>query len=89
MSVLREFYNGNINPGDTLLSTKYAEKQNEIVQHEDNIRDKLGKSEETWTLLFDLSLATAALNAIASEENFICGFEIGARLINEITGVQL
>lgn len=88
MSILKEFYNGNLTPYDTIASKEYADKQQEIVRFEGIIREKLGKSEETWKLLFDLSLATAGLNAITAEENFIYGFELGARFMVEILGAQ-
>lgn len=87
MSILKEFYHGNITPYDRLMSKKLMGKQQEVVLYEEKIREKLGNYKDTAKLLFDFSKTTAEINAITAEENFIYGFEIGIRFMIEALGV--
>ena len=87
MSILKDFYNGNLIPCDEPMSRKYNAKLKEVADFEDRIKRKLKDQKKASKLMFDFSLCTAGLNSITAEENYMNGFETGVRLMVEILGV--
>lgn len=84
MSLLEEFYHGNMTPSEFVLSDEYMERSHKVCETEDRIKERLEGQEDAWQLLWDYSLATAGLVSLSAEENFIFGFELGAELMLEI-----
>lgn len=84
MSLLNEFYHGNMIPSEFVLSDEYMERSHKLVEYENRIKELLQGQEDAWQLLWDYSLATAGLVSLSAEENFVFGFELGAELMLEI-----
>lgn len=84
MSLLNEFYHGNMIPSEFVLSDEYMERSHKLVEYENRIKERLEGQEDAWQLLWDYSLATAGLVSLSAEENFVFGFELGAELMLEI-----
>lgn len=84
MSMLSDFFHGEIAPHEMQPSAEYEEWSRRVEERENRIRERLAEQEDAERLLWDYALATGRLVGLAAEENFIYGFELGAELMLEI-----
>ena len=84
MSLLSDFFHGEIAPHEMRPSQEYESCSRQMEEYENRIRERMGDHPDIEQLIWDYALSTGRLVSVAAEENFIYGFELGAELMLEI-----
>lgn len=84
MSLLSDFFRGEVAPHEMRPSEEYESCSREMEEYENRIRELLGDHPAADRLIWDYALSTGRLISVAAEENFIYGFELGAEMMLEI-----
>lgn len=84
MSLLSDFFHGEVAPHEMQPSEEYERCSQQMEEYENRIRERLGELPDADRLIWDYALSTGRLVSVAAEENFIYGFELGAELMLEI-----
>lgn len=84
MSVLEDFYNGNINPSERYIkeNSKYQKQNKQLVELIDKVIPLL--SEDEKRILENIGDIINSMNLISEKENFLFGFRTGAKMMLEL-----
>ena len=84
MLFLKEFWRGNLSPGDERYhpQREYKEIWSLVEKMEEQLKEQL--SPEQWELFTKYQDAERGASCVSDEDTFIDGFRMGARVILDV-----
>ena len=85
MSILNEFFYGNLTPYEYEQSKETVMLNAEVLKEESDLLDRLSKSDSEMKVIIDkMTERRMSLTALSERDAYIEGFKVGARFMLEI-----